>query len=101
MGEKLLVSSPYSTSEHHLDLSTVPETSQQLALALRSFKPITNDYPSAPYADSFNWQEIISNLPSDFEGTLPKHKKLRKILSTASRSTPPSADKQTLPVSTT
>lgn len=66
----VLVSSPYDTVEHHLELSSVPETSQQLALALTSFRPVTNEYPSRPYVDSFNWKEVINQLPPDFSGTL-------------------------------
>lgn len=64
----ILVSSPYSSSEHHLDLSSVPETSQQLALALEILRPVTEEYPSQPYSASFNWQEIVDRLPNDFTG---------------------------------
>jgi len=69
MADDLLVSSPYATSEHHLNLSSLPKSSQQLARALQAFKPITVDYPSQPYAESFNWQEVIDRLPSDFSGS--------------------------------
>jgi hypothetical protein len=65
---ELFISSPYPTSEHHLDLSTVPETSQQLARALQILRPVTKDYQSKPYSTSFNWQEIINLLPANFEG---------------------------------
>jgi hypothetical protein len=64
----ILVSSPYSSSEHHLDLSSVSETSQQLALALEILHPVTEEYPSQPYSTSFNWQEIVDRLPNDFIG---------------------------------
>jgi hypothetical protein len=70
VGDNILISSPYLTQEHHLDLSSVPPTSQKLALALRSFTPTTNEYTVKPYSESFNWQEIINQLPADFEGTL-------------------------------
>jgi hypothetical protein len=65
---QLFVSSPYTSWEHHLDLSSAPETSRQLALALLDLRPITKDYPSQPYSESFNWQEAIDRLPSDFSG---------------------------------
>jgi len=68
---EIVVSSPYLGDEHHLDLSSVPEPSQQLAKALSSLRPVTDDYPSQPYPTSFNWQEIIDQLPSDFAGTSP------------------------------
>jgi hypothetical protein len=65
---ELLVSSPYSGEEHHLDLSTVDERSRQLALALQNLHPTTKNYPSDPYSTSFNWQQIVDHLPADFEG---------------------------------
>src|SRR5271170_4739381 len=65
---ELLVSSPYTGHEHHLDLKSVSETSRQLALALQHLRPIVEDYPSKEYADSFNWQQIINLLPSSFSG---------------------------------
>jgi hypothetical protein len=69
MSSKILVSSPYSSLEHHLDLSSVPETSQQLALALEILRPVTEEYPSQPYSTSFNWQEVVDLLPAAFTGT--------------------------------
>jgi len=42
---EIVVSSPYLGDEHHLDLSSVPEPSQQLAKALSSLRPVT-DHPS-------------------------------------------------------
>jgi hypothetical protein len=68
---ELVVSSPYTGVEHHLDLKSVPETSRQLALALQRLRPIVQDYPSKAYVDSFNWQEIINLLPSSFSGNSP------------------------------
>jgi hypothetical protein len=68
----LVVSSPYTGLEHHLDLKSVPETSRQLALALQRLRPIVQDYPSKAYVDSFNWREIINFLPSSFSGNFPK-----------------------------
>jgi hypothetical protein len=69
MSSKLLITSPYPSPEHHLDLSSVPETSQQLALALEILRPVTEEYPSQPYSTSFNWQEVVDRLPADFTGT--------------------------------
>ena len=68
---QLIVSSPYTGVEHHLDLKSVPETSRQLALALQGLRPIVEDYHSKAYVDSFNWQEIINFLPSSFSGNFP------------------------------
>lgn len=66
---ELFVSSPYKGSEHHLDLKSVDETSRLLAVALQNLRPIANDYQTEPYSESFNWQEIINILPSNFQGT--------------------------------
>jgi len=68
---EVIVSSPYTGVEHHLDLKSVPETSRQLALALQGLRPIVEDYHSKAYVDSFNWQQVINHLPSSFSGTLP------------------------------
>ena len=65
---ELLRSSPYKGLEHHLDLTSVIETSKQLALALQKLQPATNEYPSQSYSESFNWQEITNALPPDFSG---------------------------------
>lgn len=65
----LFVSSPYKGLEHQLDLTSVPEASKQLALALDKLQPVTDEYPSQPYSESFNWQEITNSLPPDFSGT--------------------------------
>ena len=65
---KYLVSSPYPGLTHHLDLNSVDEISKQLSIALQHFRSITDDYPSQPYAESFNWQEVVDLLPSDFSG---------------------------------
>ena len=65
----LFVSSPYAGTEHHLDLMSVPETSRQLAIALQILQPTADDYPSQPYSVSFNWQQVVNQLPSDFSGS--------------------------------
>ena len=65
---ELFVSSPYPGSEHHLDLSSVPETSKQLAMALQQFHPVTEDYPTQSYVTSFNWQEVVGQLSPEFSG---------------------------------
>jgi hypothetical protein len=70
---EVLVSSPYAGREHHLDLTTVDDSSRQLALALRSLKPITIEYPIKAYSESFNWQEIVDQVPPSFTGTPPSN----------------------------
>lgn len=54
-----LIASPYNDEPHLLDLDTLDTQSRLLALALASFKPIRDDYATAEYLDSFNWQEVF------------------------------------------
>jgi len=68
LDSNILVSSPYKGQEHHLDLSSVSENSKWLGLALQDLHPTTDDYPSQPYAESFNWQQVVDTLPPDFSG---------------------------------
>lgn len=66
---EILVSSPYTGHEHHLDLKSVSETSRQLALALQRLQPIIDDYPASSYVSSFNWKQVVDLLPSSFSGS--------------------------------
>ncbi|RJE22782.1 hypothetical protein PHISCL_04885 [Aspergillus sclerotialis] len=54
-----LVSSPYNSPPHLLDLTTLDTPSQLLAKALTIFTPIRNEYATAPYIDSFNWDAVF------------------------------------------
>lgn len=54
-----LISSPYNEEPHLLDLNTLDLQSRILALALAYFKPIRDDYATAPYLESFNWDEVF------------------------------------------
>lgn len=65
-----LISSPYNDPLHLLDLSRLDTQNRLLALALASFRPIRDDYATAAYLDSFNWQEVFGLVKaySDAEG---------------------------------
>jgi hypothetical protein len=80
MSRQLFISSPYVGDEHQLNLSSVSEASHQLAVALSSLQPVTNDYPSQPYTTSFNWQEVIDKLPPDFTGTSSHSSSANRII---------------------
>lgn len=54
-----LISSPYNSEPHLLDLQTLDTQSRLVSLALASFKPIRDDYATAEYLDAFNWQEVF------------------------------------------
>ncbi|MCJ1403592.1 hypothetical protein MMC11_006815 [Xylographa trunciseda] len=60
--DRFLVASPYTTPLHLLNLCTISEPNQLLAKALTSFKQVRHDYATAPYADSFNWTNVIEML---------------------------------------
>jgi hypothetical protein len=60
--ETHLVISPYTDAAHLLDLSTVSIQEQLLAYALVQLKALREDYATAPYIETFNWAEIISDL---------------------------------------
>lgn len=59
---RYLVVSPYTDQEHLLDLQTVDTENQLLALALVHMTHLREDYATAPYLDTFNWDEVIESL---------------------------------------
>lgn len=61
-GDRYLVVSPYLEQDHLLDLETLDAENKLLALALTRLKCLRNDYATAPYIESFNWDEIIDTL---------------------------------------
>lgn len=56
---RYLVVSPYTEQEHRLDLDSLDVENQILAEALVAMKPVREDYATAPYLDSFNWEEVM------------------------------------------
>ena len=59
-----LVASPYTTLPHLLDLRTLEKSQGLLAKALTVFQSVREDYASAPYHQSFNWDAVVSRLKS-------------------------------------
>lgn len=57
-----LVSSPYTTAPHLLDLRTLDLPNQLLARALTILTPIRDDHATAPYLDTFNWTAVFEYL---------------------------------------
>lgn len=57
--DSLLVVSPYTSRAHLLNLDTVSTPNQILAKALTVLQPIRDDYATAPYKESFNWDYVI------------------------------------------
>lgn len=59
---RYLVASPYTEAEHLLDLETLDVENGLLAEALVKMKPLRHDYATAPYAETFNWEEVIERV---------------------------------------
>ncbi|KFX88117.1 hypothetical protein V495_07370 [Pseudogymnoascus sp. VKM F-4514 (FW-929)] len=57
-----LVISPYTDYLHLLDLRTVSSQEQLLAHALIKMKSLREDYATAPYIETFNWDEVVEDL---------------------------------------
>lgn len=62
-----LVVSPYSTSPHLLDLARLGESQRLIANALTVLQAVREDYATAPYHQSFNWDAVIGRLKSLIE----------------------------------
>lgn len=60
--DNYLVVSPYTEQDHLLDLRTLDRENALLAKALVHFKSLRPDYATAPYTETFNWNEIINEL---------------------------------------
>ena len=59
-----LVVSPYTTFPHLLDLTSLEESQRLLANSLTVLQSIRQDYATAPYHQSFNWDAVIARLRS-------------------------------------
>ena len=59
-----LVVSPYTTSPHLLDLRTLEEPQRLLAKSLTVLHSTREDYATAAYHQSFNWDAVIDQLKS-------------------------------------
>jgi hypothetical protein len=57
-----LISSPYNTPDHYLDLSTLPPPSRLFALALTALQPTHPAYATEPYTSSLNFPAVLSIL---------------------------------------
>lgn len=60
----LIVSSPYHSPSHLLDLRTLSVQPRLFARALALMEPSRPDYATADYLDSFNWPVIMAKLRS-------------------------------------
>ena len=66
LGSHLIVS-PYTTSPHLLDLRTLEEPQTLLVKALSVLESVREDYATAPYNASFNWDTVLDQLKSQLQ----------------------------------
>lgn len=59
-----MIISPYTDEPHLLDLRTVDVQEQLLAHALVRLQSSRDDYATANYVESFNWNEVAQDLRS-------------------------------------
>lgn len=59
---RYVVASPYTEADHLLDLETLDAENQVLAEALVDLKCLREDYATAAYADTFNWDEVVGRV---------------------------------------
>lgn len=59
-----VVTSPYTSPEHQLDLSTLDTENALFARALQDLRVVRDDYATAGYVESFNWGEVMGRLRS-------------------------------------
>lgn len=60
--QNFLTVSPYDERPHQLDLRTVDISCQLLAKALVHMRSLREDYATAPYCDTFNFNELAESL---------------------------------------
>lgn len=59
---RYIVASPYTEDEHLLDLETLNVENGLLAEGLMEMKELRDDYATAPYVDTFNWDEVVDRV---------------------------------------
>jgi hypothetical protein len=56
---RYLITSPYNSPEHLQDLTRLTLEYRIFSLALSVMRPIRDDYATAEYLESFNWDEVL------------------------------------------
>lgn len=62
-----LIVSPYPSMAHLLDLRTLDVSQQLFAKALTVLEEVREDYSTAPYNESFNWEAVIRSQYDSFK----------------------------------
>lgn len=59
---RYIVASPYTDTEHLLDLDSLDIENQLLSEALQRMRAVTEEYATRPYVESFNWEEVVGRV---------------------------------------
>ncbi|KAK2016653.1 hypothetical protein LZ32DRAFT_601061 [Colletotrichum eremochloae] len=87
---RFLVHSPYTDPEHLLDLDTLDDENALLARALSRMECLRADYATADYVESFNWEDVMSELKSLIQSTGKKFKETSFYIVAFRSTIPPS-----------
>lgn len=88
-----LVVSPYTSLPHLLDLRPLEESQRLLAKALTVLQSVREDYATAPYHQSFNWDAVIDRLKSLLELSKYQWKRQNFYIVVFRSQVPPTTDR--------
>ena len=92
LGDHLVVS-PYVTIPHLLDLRHLDESPKLLAKALTVLQSVREDYATAPYHLSFNWDAVAGQLKSLLEISKYQWKRQQFYIVVFRSQLPPTTDR--------
>lgn len=92
LGSHLIVS-PYTTLPHLLNLRRLEESPRLLAQALTILQSIREDYATAPYHQTFNWDAVIDRLKSFLELSKYQWKRQHFYIVVFRSQVPPTTDR--------
>ena len=88
-----LVVSPYTALPHLLDLRPLEGSQRLLAKALTILESVRQDYATAPYPDSFNWDAVVDYLKSLLELSAHQWKRQHFYIVVFRSQVPPTTDR--------
>ncbi|CAF9941239.1 hypothetical protein IMSHALPRED_002486 [Imshaugia aleurites] len=92
LGDYLVVS-PYNTLPHLLDLRALEESQRLLAKSLTVLQSVREDYATAPYSQSFNWDAVLDRLKSLLELSQYQWKRQHFYIVVFRSQVPPTTDR--------
>ena len=91
-----LVVSPYNSLPHLLDLRALEESQRLLAKSLTVLQSVREDYATAPYPQSFNWDAVLDRLKSLLELSQYQWKRQHFYIVVFRSQVPPTTDRTAL-----